>query len=375
MPRHGWRGLPARGLCSVTHARRAETISRGLDFLETHEPLCSSRVDCDWMLGAAVTAEMHRRSHPAISTRAAAMAARLVARWTQRPAPPLVSGRGALALFRRRVLDTFAATRAHSAANLQGDLPLSTVVPEIDNAIVTRAVQWAHSEHGTIERAMFGFCPLTEEPCGTRTGRTEWSNAIIFACMAGSCNLEPIPGNPVGFSDSLQWVQSALQSHNDDEQMWQHTAAGQQLRQQELYLQTHILYTVCSYQHSAGFGSLAEVDRQQSALAAVRALHPLLRRLLTDAATLDTRSPHMVQAASSAPSTFDTRSLRFPDMIGEAVDCLKFGHDVLAVSLAIAPLIHEAENFLVNTQEFDGGWAHDEGRRHHATFVALWALR
>ena len=363
MPR-GWRLLSARGLCSV-QARRTETISRGLEFLETHEPLCSSRVDCDWMLGAAVTAEMHRQSHPDISTRAAAMAARLVARWAQRPAPLPVTGRAALALFRRSVLDTFATTRAHSATNLQVDPALSTLVPEIDNAIVTRAVQWAHSEHGTVERAMFGFCPLTDEPCATKTGRTEWSNAIIFACMAESCNLQASPGSPVAFSDSLQWVQSALQSHNDDEKMWQHSAAGQQLRQRELYLQTHVLYTVCSYQHAAGFGSLAEVDRQQSALAAVRALQPLLSRLLSDAATLDIRS-----------------TLRFPDMIGEAVDCLKFGHDVLAASLqhptsglAIAPLIHQAVNFLVNAQQFNGGWAHDEGRRHHATFVALWALR
>jgi hypothetical protein len=64
-------------------------------------------------------------------------------------------------------------------------------------------------------------------------------------------------------------------------------------------------------------------------------------------------------------------------MVGEALDCLKTSAIATDETMGLAELVEEAENFLLDTQQEDGGWAHDEGpdRRHHATWVAIWGLR
>ena len=61
-------------------------------------------------------------------------------------------------------------------------------------------------------------------------------------------------------------------------------------------------------------------------------------------------------------------------MMGEALDCIKALAPDASVG-ALAGDVGAAEAMLLASQAADGGWPHDEGRRHHATFVAIWGLR
>jgi hypothetical protein len=100
--------------------QREAAVSRGLAFLEQAEVRLArsdpAALDCDWMLGAAVTCDAYRTSSPPLAACAARMAARLhdgcVGRWggpTRGPAR--VAAPATPAALRRAVLDSFAASR------------------------------------------------------------------------------------------------------------------------------------------------------------------------------------------------------------------------------------------------------------------------
>jgi hypothetical protein len=66
--------------------------------------------------------------------------------------------------------------------------------------------------------------------------------------------------------------------------------------------------------------------------------------------------------------------LRRADMVGEAVDCLKFGIELEPERERVTAtqcvhrrrlLIAAAEGYLMRAQLGDGGWPHDEGQSSH----------
>ena len=141
---------------STLCARRTGSLSRAFDFLEAHEP--TLHVDCDWMLGAAVTAQIHQRTNPLLSDRARAMSTRLLSRWCQRPpATGPTFGPATLPTLRRSVLDTFAGTLAHSIAE-----PTAIESPKIYQAALVHAQVWARSQGLSLYQAMFGLCPISD---------------------------------------------------------------------------------------------------------------------------------------------------------------------------------------------------------------------
>jgi hypothetical protein len=224
-------------------------------------------------------------------------------------------------------------------------------------------------------RQLFGFCPVHSSPGDAAGGaasapagaRSRWANGLIFARMAGDIGLRgcgPATALP-SFDACLAWVHAAMAGCRHGDDFYEaDTALARQLRQEELYLRTHIVYTQAGYRHAhaaAGGGAAARGCRT-AAHEDRWALERLLRTLLREGGEAPTDAAALRAAA------------RRPDMMGEALDCLK----ALAVAQGSGQLsfaVGAAEEMLLGSQGTDGGWPHDEGRRHHSTFVAIWGLR
>jgi hypothetical protein len=167
----------------------------------------------------------------------------------------------------------------------------------------------------------------------------------------------------------------------------------QQQQQQQLYLRSHLVYTVLDYKHTS-MSVTPSQHRQipwqkvEGLLDDCTALETILQQLLVDAetnpsvgeSTTRTGGTHPVSGTGHAGCTWREADagaavmrahLRRADMVGEAVDCLKLGIELEPKRGRVSTtrclhsrrlLITAAEGYLVGAQLGDGGWPHDEGR-------------
>eukprot|EP01050_Picozoa_sp_SAG11_P018439 SAG11_NODE_2784_length_2976_cov_2.710115_1_plen_391_part_00 len=365
--------------------QRAAALCRGLGFLEQAEASLArtdpSALDCDWMLGAAITRDAYRVSSPQISARAAEMAERLLARCAQRWSDPrqqaaVTASRPTPAVLRRAVLDCFGAARVHAQPS-----PAAHGGVELCNRLLRRLEeeQRGAAMPPSLFAQLFGFCPVrSPPPLAASTGpppgaRLRWANGLIFARMAADLRLRdgPAPATALpSYGAVLGWVRAALppQSVGRDAAFFDgRTTLARQLRQEELYLRTHLVYTSTGYRHVATAAAMAPPHSggEGAAFEDSAVLERLLRTLVREAREA-TAAPISAEALRAAA--------RRPDMMGEALDCIK-ALDSADGTCAPGREVHEAEELLLSSQAADGGWPHDEGRRHHSTFVAIWGLR
>jgi hypothetical protein len=403
----------------VSRSQRHHAVFRAFDFLECRENElaiscipATPALDCDWMLGAAVTAQAYADHSPQITQRAAAMASRLCSHQQLRPSSSpenLLSS--PLATLRRTVLDKFATMRALSVQSTHH----WQIHPrqECTQLLAQLQQQTLISQH-TVFHELFGFCPLDDVPPSPNEiaigDRTRWSHGLIFARMAEELKLnEALHQSPSirfpSFEECLRWIRQALppvpplpipigreetrtdlhalSPISDPSFFWSERESARLVRKEEWYLRTHIVYTQAGYQHAGGFYQHASPvnwkGEHGDGSDDMRALRCLLRHLLHEAKT---RSAGGTSDHPGVHYTGVHYTHRWPDMVGEALDCLKTGHAQDSACAAVegvelVALVQEAESFLLDRQQADGGWLHDEGtdRRHHATWVAIWGLR
>jgi hypothetical protein len=263
--------------------RRHGAVMRAMDFLESRECALAgssgniSALDCDWMLGAAVTADGYAHSSPLIHNRALKMASRLCSYHREPIAAENLlfpmENETCARLLRRTVLDKFGELRALSVqpSRAFADQFTETALPSNCKVLLGQFLQQQQqtcNEHPSAFRLLFGFCPQIDVPPSpddvSSGDRTRWSHGLIFARMAedlgidhtSACQLSALSGSQLpSFTQCLRWIRQALppvpaygdtriQFHSSH--FWSGTEEARRVRKEEWYLRTHVVYTqVC----------------------------------------------------------------------------------------------------------------------------------